>query len=319
MAVEKLPDPVEAERALSTWQYPRAKPDDRARDNPKSRAAWELATADWLYDLVRLNVARGRLSQLTDVLLHRRADCLGYATVLRCLGHRLGLDVGVVEVLIDNAGRYVPHHVAVANYSTGSRQFMDPWYGSRHIRHRRIGAMVPEGGTAQVRDLDWHELEGVAGIMGLSAAMIDGIGCYILGNRHLDKAIRTGDGGELDQAISRYADAVGLYPGYARAHFNRAIAYEKKGQPGEAASDYALALRNGASQIRVLATEHEEVTALMRLDEVGVVALDQEIYLMKNGFATGQAMPTVEIAEYYGISPREVRSRVMAVEAILGA
>jgi len=300
-------------QALSRWELAHSPPIASSRSAGKERES-ELAMSNWLYDLVRRNVKRGRIFQLRDVLLHQQADCLGYAKLLSSLGPRFGLDIGVVEVVIDNGGRYTPHYVNSLRFSTGGRQFMDLWYGSRDIRHRRIGAQVKEGRRWRTKDLDWDELEEVEDIRGLPSPSVDGITHYILGNRHLERGIRDADREELDSAIAHYSKAINLYPGYARAYFNRAIAYENEGKHEKARLNYAQALRDEASQIRVLATEHEEVIQLMELDRANIGMKEQEIYLLGRGFITGEQMSSADIAERYGIPESEVDDIISAIE-----
>jgi tetratricopeptide (TPR) repeat protein len=300
-------------QALSRWESAHSPPTASSRSTGKEREP-ELAMSNWLYDLVRRNVKRGRIFQLRDVLLHQQADCLGYAKLLSSLGPRFGLDISIVEVVIDNGGRYTPHYVNLVKLSSGRQQFMDLWYGSRDVRHRRIGAQVKEGRIWRTKDLDWDELEEVEDIRGLPSTSVDGITYYILGNRHLERGIRDADGEELDSAIAHYSKAIKLYPGYARAYFNSAIAYENEGKYEEARSDYAQALRDEASQIRVLATEHEEVIQLMELDRANIGVKEQEIYLLRRGFITGEQMSSADIAKRHGICESEVDDIISTIE-----
>ena len=77
------------------------------RERHKSRLEVELVS--WLCDFIRINVKRGRVFDLREVLQGGSADCLGYVKLFTLLGRLFGLDAGAVEVVIDNAGRYVPH------------------------------------------------------------------------------------------------------------------------------------------------------------------------------------------------------------------
>jgi tetratricopeptide (TPR) repeat protein len=301
----------EINHALSRWDLAQSPPTASSLTTEKKS---ELAMLNWLYDLIKRNVKRGRIFQLRDVLLHQQADCLGYAKLLDSLGQRFGLDIGIVEVVVDNGGRYTPHYINLIKLSSGRRQFMDLWYGSRDIRHRRIGAQVKEGQIWRTKDLDWDELEEVEDIRTLPSTSVDGITHYILGNRHLERGIRDADREELDSAIAHYSKAINLYPGYARAYFNRAIAYENEGKYEKARLDYAQALGDDASQIRVLATEHEEVIQLMELDRANIGMKGQEIYLLRRGFITGEQMSSTDIAERYGIPESEVDDIISAIE-----
>jgi tetratricopeptide (TPR) repeat protein len=300
-------------QALSSWDLAQSPPPASSQSKGKGRES-ELAMLNWLYDSIKRNVKRGRIFQLRDVLLHQQADCLGYAKLLSSLGQRFGLDIGIVEVVIDNGGRYTPHYINLIKLPSGRRQFADLWYGSRDIRHRRIGAQVKEGRRWRIKDLDWDELEDVEDIRGLPSTSIDGITYYILGNRHLERGIRDADREELDSAIAHYSKAINLYPGYARAYFNRAIAYENEGKYEKASLDYAQALRDKASQIRVLATEHEEVIQLMELDRANIGMKEQEIYLLRRGFITGEQMSSADIAKRYGIFESEVDDIISTIE-----
>jgi tetratricopeptide (TPR) repeat protein len=299
----------EINQALSRWNIPEIPGNslDKAR------------LANWLYDLVKQNVKRGSIFQLEDVLLYQQADCLGYAKLLSHLGKRFALDIGIVEVVIDNAGRYTPHYVNLVKLSRRNWQFMDLWYGARNARHHRIGAQVKEKGKWGIKDLDWNELKEVENIRGLPEKAVDGITYYILGNRHLEKGIQEADREELDRAIAHYTKAVELYQGYARAYFNRAIAYENEGEYEKASSDYAQALRDESSQVRVLAREHEDVVGLMELDRANIGMREQEIYLLRKGFISGKQIPSSEIAKHYGISESEVGKIISAIEAQLVA
>ena len=313
MEIEKLRkvSSREINHALSRWDLAHSPPTASSLTTERES---ELAMLNWLYDSIKRNVKRGRIFQLRDVLHHQQADCLGYAKLLSSLGQRFGLDISIVEVVIDNGGRYTPHYVNLLKSSTARRQFMDLWYGSRDVRHRRIGAQVKEGRIWRTKDLDWDELEEVEDIRGLPSTSVDGITHYILGNRHLERGIRDADREELDSAIAHYSKAINLYPGYARAYFNRAVAYENEGKYEEAVLDYAQALRDEASQIRVLATEHEEVIQLMELDRANIGMKEQEIYLLRRGFITGEQMSSAAIAERYGIPEREVGDIISAIE-----
>ena len=304
----------EINEALSHWDVP-----EMAQHIAETKSESQPARSNWLYDLVRRNVKRGRFFQLRDVLHHQQADCLGYAKLMNCLGKRFALDIGVVEVVIDNGGRYVPHYINLIKFPSGERQFMDLWYGAKDIRHRRIGAQIKEGKRWQIKDLDWHELEKVEDVKGLSSQAVEGITHYILGNRHLEKGIQDKNRDELDYAIVYYTEAISLYLGYARAHFNRAIAYENKGEYEKANSDYTQALRDESSQIRVLAREHEDVIGLIELDRANIGAREQEIYLLGKGFITGEPMAWADIAKHCRVPESEVDKMIASIEAKLNS
>ena len=87
---------------------------------------------------------------------------------------------------------------------------------------------------------------------------------------------------------------------------------------GKAAeADYAVALRDEASRIRVQARQHDEVVRLMALDQIGVSARDQEMYLLRKGFITGRELSPERVAARYRASADEVNRITSGVEAQL--
>jgi tetratricopeptide (TPR) repeat protein len=268
------------------------------------RSRMQVAVSDWLYDLVRGNIKRGRAFELDEVLATRRADCFGYARLFSALGAEFGLEIGVVEVLIDNAGRYVPHHVALLNLADGRHRFLDAWYGSRDINHRRMGARV----NGKPGDIDADALSGISELRGLPETCLEAIALYIRGNGCLA-------GNELDKAIEYYSAAIRLYPGNSRAYYNRAIAHERKGEVDAAQADYARALHDESSLIRVLATTRG-LEELISLDEKGIGEREQAIYLRYKGYQTGTGAGYEEIGHEYGVSPEDVKKIIDGVERL---
>lgn len=263
--------------------------------NRHYKSRLEVMIIGWLYDFIRANIKRGRLFDLNHVLQRHGADCLGYAKLFTVLGRLPGLDAGVIEVVIDNGGRYVPHTAVLVRLSNHRRRFVDFWYGSKNIRHRRLGLQVKQGGTWIVRDVDFGELSSFEDVCYLPDSCVDAITLYIRGNRYLNKR-------DYDSAIRCYSQAIELYPGNARLYYNRAIAYENLGDTEKAKAAYAQALADEASVTRVLAREHEEVTSLLNLDARDIDDLAQQIYLLHKGFVTGKEIPLARIAHRFGMT-----------------
>jgi len=270
----------------------------------EDRGQIQIAVVDWLYHLIRSNIKRGRAFELDEVLSARRADCLGYARLFSALGHKLGIELGIVEVLIDNAGHYVPHHVNLLTLYDGTYRLLDAWYGSMNINHQRIGALV----NGRPRDMDRDEFSGIHDLKGLPDSCIEAITLYIRGNWCLERD-------ELDKAIRYYSEAIELYPGNSRAFYNRALVHERKGETDKAEADYAQALMDESSLVRVLATT-EELEKLIRLDEKGISEEEQDIYLWHRGFKTGVQVGYEEIGRRHGISSREVEKIISKVEGL---
>jgi len=285
--------------------------------NRHAKTKIELSLIDWLYETIRLNIKRGRLFEIDRVLSQAQADCLGYAKLFQQLGKKFGLDTGIVEVLIDNAGRPVPHVANIVTLSDGHIRFIDLWYGSKNVRHRRIGLMAKQEGRWHIVDTNWRELCHFMHAKGLPPRCVDAITSYMVGNRHLEHGIRLSDRNEFDDAIRYYTAAIALYPQNARLYFNRAVAHENVGNTRAAEADYAVALRDEASLIRVQARQHDEVVRLMSLDQIAVNARDQEIYLLAKGFVTGSAISLQRVAAKYRLSADEVGKITSRVESEL--
>ncbi len=310
------------ERALASWRIPElpvelAGASGRQADIASARlvireklaesrngAKMQIAASEWLYDLVRANIKRGRTFELDEVLITRLADCLGYSRLFSTLGKVFGLELGLVEVLIDNAGRYVPHHVSILNLSDGTRRFLDAWYGSKQIDHRRIGALV----DGQPGDIDTDGMSG-HDVRGLPDGCVQAIVLYVKGNRHLQE-------NQPDEAIRYYSRAVKLYSGNTRAFYNRALAYEMKADLARAEADYARALADEAGLIRVLATTCE-LEDIIKLDEKRVDERAQEMYLWHKGFKTGAQVGFKEIGLKYGLPASEVERIVSRVDSLV--
>lgn len=278
------------------------------------KAALELIVLDWLYRAIRANIKRGRVFELSEVLAQGYADCQGYAVAFELIGPWLGLDIGVADVVVDNAGRYVPHSCNLLRLSDGSLRLVDCWYGSRDINHRRVGVQVKEEGGWRVVDIDWAEHEKWEDIRPLPPQCVEAVAWYIRGNRYLREGISHGDQEELARAIECYSTGIRLYPGNSRLYFNRAVAYESRREAERAQQDYAEALKDEESQGRVLAREHEEVVQLIELDRLGVSLEEQEIYLLRKGFITGEELSPGDIARIRGSPVEEIERTLSRVE-----
>ncbi|MDD4859154.1 MAG: tetratricopeptide repeat protein [Dehalococcoidales bacterium] len=307
------------DRAMSTWEIP-ALPSEITGETGQDIAGLtpiirkylasgaadlsqrQIIIAEWLFKLVRRNIKRGRLFELDKALANGRADCLGYVQLFTALGEKFGLPLGIVEVLVDNAGRPVPHYVNLLKLADGSRRFIDAWYGSADIRHRRMAAVV-DGVT---RDFDYGELEHINNLEGLPPSIVEALVLYIRGNRQLAR-------GEYNEAIAAYTRAIALYPNNSRAYYNRAVAYEKQDDRNRADADYAEALKDESRLIRVQANIGD-LEPLIRLDDAGINEEHQEIYLWSKGYKTGTPAADEEISKVYNLPVAKVREIIDEVE-----
>ena len=289
--------------AIERWQQPDWTVDISIKPSAGSKSFWETArlwrekleiTSDKtsrmqlekqiigvLYAFIRLNVKRGRIYDLREVLQTGRADCLGYAKIFIVLGRYCGMDMGVVEVIVDNRGMNVPHTATLVRLANGQLQFIDFWYGSQDIRHQRLGLRVKLDNRWQVMDIDFPDIKDAEAVSYLPDSCVDGITLYIEGNRSLKKK-------DYARAVEQYSQAIQLYPQNARIYYNRAIAYENLGQAEKAQADYPRALRDQSSTIRTLAVQPEDVVDLIRLDDQNMPEKEQHKFLLKAGFITGK-------------------------------
>ncbi len=272
------------------------------------RSRLEVKVISWLYDFIRVNVKRGRVFDLREVLQAGGADCLGYAKLFTLLGRLFGLDAGIIEVVIDNKGRYVPHTAVLVRLSNHRLRFVDLWYGSKNIRHKKLGLSVKRGKTWQVEDMEQSVLNNLEEIGYLPDHCVNAITHYIRGNRHLNQQ-------EFDIAIRYYSKAIELYPTNARFFYNRAIAYENLGEQEKADADFSQALSDEDAITRVLAREHDEVTSLLNLDARGVDNLAQEMYLLHKGFTTGKEVPISVVAKRFGLPAAEIKAILSSISA----
>jgi tetratricopeptide (TPR) repeat protein len=262
------PEPEQIAK-VSGWRLP---------DLPKEpENSSEKRLIDWLYRFIRLNVKRGRVFNLNEVLKTGKADCLGYAKLFTTLGRAAGLDLGVAEVVTDYRGCNMPHTCSLVKLAGGKNQFVDFWYGSQDIRHKRLGLAIKKQGDWKIEDIDFPKIKKLEEISYLPDDRVDGITFYIEGNRSLKEE-------NYKRAVKEYSEAIRLYPENSRAYYNRAIGYEKLGQLVKAEEDYSRALRDESAQKRTVATLPREVVDLIRLDEEGVSEEEQEIYLRNEGF-----------------------------------
>lgn len=314
MAFMDMPPEQNMNRALRRWARPPVPAGldaalqslfERVVSSPAPEKKSRGAIIDWLYAFIRLNIKRGPVFDLKQVLRVHRADCLAYCKLFTILGRRLGLDTGIVDVLIDSGGRYVPHTAIMVKIGKMPR-FADLWYGSRDIRHRRLCMRVKEGGQWIVKDLENTQLERHE-VNYLPDTYVDGITFYVLGNQHLARE-------EFAQAIDCYTRSITLYPESIRPFYNRATAYEKLGEPQKAQQDYSAALADENALIRTMAREHDEITDLMRLDEVEIEEEAQEMFLLRNGIISGRAVPLTLIAARFRLSDDKVRAILHGVE-----
>jgi tetratricopeptide (TPR) repeat protein len=247
----------------------------------QSKTQLEKAALDWLYAFIRLNVKRGRIFNLGEVLEARQADCLGYAKLLTVLGRCCGLNLGIVEVVIDNRGRNVPHTATLFLMADGSRQFIDFWYGSKDIQHKRLGLRVKRSGRWRIADVNYADLKKAGDVTYLPDKAVDAITLYIEGNRSLKQ-------GNFAQAVEQYSQSIRLYPQNTRTYYNRALAYENLGEKDKSQDGYARALKNGSSQIRTLAVQPDDVVDLIQLDEQRIPEDQQHAYLLSKRFINGE-------------------------------
>jgi hypothetical protein len=276
----------------------------------RSKTQLQKLIIEWLFILIRLNVKRGRIFNLQEVLETGNADCLGYAKVFTTLGRYCGLDMGIIEVIIDTRKRNVPHTASLVRLSSGKPQFVDFWYGSQDIRHQRLGLNIKHNEIWQVGDIDYKALKNAEDISYLPDCCVNAITLYIEGNRLLKNC-------NFAEAVEYYSRATQLYPENARLFYNRAVAFENLGRTAQAQADYARALYDDSSIFRSSAVQPEEIVNLINLDSAGISEQTQEMYLLAKGFITGKNVSTIELSRRFALSSVEIIGLLCAVEGII--
>lgn len=179
----------------------------------------ELLALDWIYNLVRANIKRVRFFEVKRALKEGKADCLAYSQILKFVAEKFSLNIGIIEVIVDNAGRAVFHAANIFKPSQGRWRIIDLWYRSKDINHQRIGAMIKEGSEWKIKDIDKGEFSEAEDIAGLPFECINALSWYTYGNIFLNRGL-------WDEAIECYDHAIALYPQNVRFYFSRSIAYE---------------------------------------------------------------------------------------------
>lgn len=282
----------------------------RNTEDPAQKADLEEKLVDWLYALVRYNIKRGPFWNLADVCRERRADCLGYAQLFTFLMREFGLEGGVIEALQDSSGSYVPHQVCLVRLTDGRKRLVDGWYGSADMRHQLVTVRVRTDSRLKSRDLTFEELELTSEVFSLAPEHVAGVSFYILGNAYLERGMNA-------DAVDCFDVAAWLYPRNVRALFNRAVALESMGEKDRAAEDYSRAFADESGLTRLLASV-ENAAALIELDEKGISEPDQRIYLLREGFISGQTEEWVSIAALCGVTVADARASYDLVIANLG-
>lgn len=267
----------------------------------------EICALEEVYRAIRNRIKRGRIFVPEQALCEGKADCLAYARIFETVAAGLGLDVGVIEVIVDNAGRFVHHPANVFKPSNERVRIVDLWYGSTDINHLRLCVQVLEGDRWVIKDLAREDLSKTELIKGLPRRCLEAITNYTYGNIYLNR-------GQFAEAIRFYTQAIELYPENPRFYFNRSLAYEACGDPKKAQEDRERAFSCEEMLPRLLATEHEEITRLIGLDELGIPEEEQHIYLLSHGYITGAPLSPPEVSRRTGIASEKVRSILNRIE-----
>jgi DNA-directed RNA polymerase sigma subunit (sigma70/sigma32) len=108
-----------------------------------------------------------------------------------------------------------------------------------------------------------------------------------------------------------------MYPNNTRAFYNRALAFERKGEISKAEEDYLQAFKDEGSLARVLARV-DRIERLIELDEKSISEREQDIYLWHKGFKTGKEVGFEEIAQKYGIPKKQAEEIASKIDRVRG-
>jgi tetratricopeptide (TPR) repeat protein len=175
---------------------------------------------------------------LTDVIEHRQAQCIGYSQLVYILGNSIGLSAKTIDVEEPMTGAFpaeLGHMAGIVSLTDGKMMMVDLVPGSfvskPFIREKEFAKV---GNYWELKDRDnplgIHRRIQIFDKNGLIAAIYNN-----RGNAYYDL-------GQYPKAISDFTRAIELNPEYARAYCNRGVVYRKLGKLDQAISEYTKAI-----------------------------------------------------------------------------
>ena len=212
-----------------------------------------------------------RYFYLSEVVKHKKAQCLAYTQLFYILGTSIGLTVQpvhVVELASGSPAAGKSHSACLVNRSDGTVTIVDPalHFVSRPFVFKE--EYVEDGNYWQLKRPDNRlkifrrlqlsteqalvaEIYDNLAVAYASAGQPDAAVSYCtkaielnpkLAEAFANRGTSRASQGQFPEAISDYTKAIELNPKYADALFDRGVVYERTNQPAEAIADFGKAI-----------------------------------------------------------------------------
>ena len=178
--------------------------------------------------------------ELSDVIEHRQANCLGYSQLIYIIGNAIGLSVRPMDVLdpvISVKGDANKGHMAcIVDLSDGRSVMADVLllYDSPSRAFKFEDHFVKDGNDWELR-YQFNRLLIHRKIRLLDRKELIAMICYHRGVVYKSK-------GEYDRAILEYNKAIEIDPGFAKAYNGRGNVHQSKGEYDQASLDFTKAI-----------------------------------------------------------------------------
>jgi len=269
---------IEGQPVLVAWKEKLAEAKEDYKEGEISKvqlAEVEESIAKELSQRIKKQISRGpdEFFNLTDVIKHKQAQCLGYSQIFYVLGNSVGLSVKAIDVaelmIAGPLSTGYSHIACIVRLTDGNMMMVDLVRGgfvSKPFIIKKEFTKVgnywelkdkdnPLGIHRRIQILDRNGL--TAGIYNNRGVVYKKLGQYTqamsdynsaielnpkLAEAYTNRGVAYYDLGQYTQAISDYTKAIEVNPKYAEAYNNRGNAYTNLGQLNQAISDYNSAI-----------------------------------------------------------------------------
>ncbi|OHB78526.1 MAG: hypothetical protein A2Z25_02125 [Planctomycetes bacterium RBG_16_55_9] len=229
---------------LVRWKEKLSNTHQEFRDGKITRNQVANIEEDVLEELckkIKKEFSAKKIFELSDVIEHRQANCLGYSQLTYIIGNAIGLSVRPIDALdpvvfVEGKGDAKGGHVAsIVDLFDGQLVMADmTWFYEVSLAFKLEDQFVKVGNYWELKDKDnplfIHRRIRLLDRRGL----LDGI--------YNNRGVVFKSKGEYDRAILEFNKAIETDPGFAKPYFNRGNTYADKGEFERAILDYAKAI-----------------------------------------------------------------------------
>jgi tetratricopeptide (TPR) repeat protein len=201
----------------------------------------EIGVLEELCKIIKKQFSNKTLGfELSDMIEHRQANCLGYSQLIYIIGNAIGLSVKPIDVLnpaISVKGDVSQGHMAcIVDLSDGRSVMLDVslLYESPSKAFKFEDHFIKMGNDWELR-YQFNRLLIHRKIRLLDRKELIAVICYHRGVVYKSK-------GEYDRAILEFNKAIEIDPEFAMAYNGRGNAYQDKGEYDQAILDYTKAI-----------------------------------------------------------------------------